>query len=310
MRTLSLIAVAALLTPAAGCKWMDDLRTGGSGNAGPRPTGKIEAVAPERLVTFLNDRAGRLQSIEYDTIHMRVSGKNLMVPATLDGSLACTQPRNFRMVGSPRVASGKIDMGSNDQQFWAYVDAPGGPPMYVYASHTDFESGRAKLPPGISFEPDWVIQALGMKPLPASARYEVIPNDRDRTYTLWWVEQSAAAGQVRKEIVFDADAATGSRPQVKRHVIRDARGSRVIATADIKTAQTVPVGTEPRTGAALVVQYPTHIVLTWTDPRFEIDMTLEKAAVNTADDPTRRGLFTRPDIRGANPIDLAGGFPR
>ena len=99
--------------------------------------------------------------------------------------------------------------------------------MYVFASHTDFETGKAKLPGGIPFEPDWVMQALGMTTLPAertSTRVKI--DEQDRTYTLSWPAITPAGVSVRKEIVFDGDAATGNQPQVKKHVIRDAKTAR------------------------------------------------------------------------------------
>src|SRR5207237_6664367 len=113
---------------------------------------------------------------------------------------------------------------SNPEQFWIYVNDPTAKqPLYVFCSHTDFETGRAKVPGGIPFEPDWVMQALGMTTFPPTHQYKVEPNDRDRTYTLSWSATTPNGLQVRKEIVFDGDTATESRSQVKRHVIRDMR---------------------------------------------------------------------------------------
>jgi hypothetical protein len=235
---------------------------------------------------------------------MRVSGKGIPIPVNLDGSLAAAQPKLFRMRSRGRVA-GEIDMGSNPEQFWVYVSAPGDEPLFVYASHTDFESGRAKMPGGLPFEPDWVMLALGMTKLPEDAAYDVQPNDRERTYTLGWTARSPNGMTVRKEIVLDADPATGTRSQVKRHVLRDDK-NKLIATAEVRAAEVFQVGQNPN-GQKLAIQYPTHMVLKWEDPRFELDMLLERAAVNTglAEDPSRRGLFTRPTIRGKEPVDLA-----
>lgn len=342
MRRRQFLLAAALLAPAVGCKWMDDLKNGSAGR--PKNTGRIEPVAPEQLVGFLNDRAARLRSVEYADIRTHVSGKGLPLGANLDGSLAASQPHNFRMISGGRFVSAKVDMGSNDKEFWVYVAAPGDAPVYVFASHDDFESGKAKMPGGIPFEPEWVMQALGMKTFPLTNEYEQVPvavaphmpeqprrrpdvigmgnpgpvrtvqsvpiNERDRTYTLRWPAKTPAGQQVVKEVVFDADAATGNRPQVKRHVIRDYRSNKVLASAEVKTAETVQVGTDPRSGLPMAVQYPTHMVLRWEDPKFEMDMTMGRAQVNqvNGDESARPGLFARPEYRGTTPIDLAGGF--
>ena len=65
-------------------------------------------------------------------------------------------------------------------------------------------------------------------------------------------------------------------------MIRDAKG--VLATAEVKAAQSVVIGTD-REGNPVQVQYPTHLVLKWETPRFEMDLTLDKAKVNPTSDP-------------------------
>jgi hypothetical protein len=303
MRTLRIVILAAFLSHSIGCKWIEDMKS--SAQAKGKPTDKVAEVQADKLVNFLNERADRMRSVEYSDTRMRVSGKGIPIPATLDGNLAAMQPRMFRLVSSARLADAKLDMGSNDKEFWVFVKGPGGEePMYVFASHEDFATGRAKMPGGIPFEPDWVMQALGMTTFPSTNQYAVAINERDRTYTLSWTAPTPT-GAVRKEIVFDADAATGTRPQVKKHIIKNVKTNSVIAVAEIKTAQTERVGIVNGTQLPAAVQYPTHIVLKWIDPHFEMDLNLDKATVNASftDDPSRRGLFARPNMKGA--VDLA-----
>jgi hypothetical protein len=305
MRAAIFLVLASIAPLAAGCKWIDERKTNPQGR---RSTDKIPEVSADQLVNFLNDRADRLKSIEYADTRMRVSGKNLKVAATLEGSLAVAQPRYFRMVSSHRIADAKVDMGSNSQEFWVYVASPGeDQPLYVFASHADFETGKARMPGGIPFEPDWVMQALGMIVYPSTNVYSVKINERERTYTLSWTAASAGGGSILKEVVFDADAATGTRPQVKKHVIRDAKTKAVLATAEIKAAQKERIGVVKGLDLPAAVEYPTHLILKWEDPRFEMDLNLDKGTMNVplADDPGRRGLFARPEIKGARAIDLA-----
>lgn len=297
MRTVRLVLVAALFGPAAGCKWIEDVRQ----NQGrPRPTGAIEPVQAEQLVRYVNDRSRALTSLSYDNTRMRCYQNGMPLPAVLDGDLVCAQPRNFRMKSSARMASATIDLGSNDEQFWVFAQVPGDKPVYVYASHQDFAAGKAPLPGGIPFEPDWVMQALGMTELPVTNQYRVTPNDKDRTYTLSWPVTTPSRQQLTKEIVFDADTATGTRPQVKRHVVKDVQG-KVVCTAEIKSARPVPSA-----GGGPVVQYPTHVALRWEAEKFEMDLTLGTAQVNqppSAEQAQR--IFTRPRIPNAPGIDLA-----
>ena len=301
MRTIRLVLVAAVLVPSVGCKWIEDAR-GEQKRGGGAGTGAIAPVSSEQLVGYLNDRARKLQSIEYGNTRLRAYQNGVPMPE-LVGNLASSQPRNFRMVSSGRMVSAKVDLGSNEEQFWVYVQVPTEKPMYVFASHTDFEAGRAKIPGGIPFEPDWVMQALGMTTFPPTAQYNVKPSEKDRTYTLYWTATTPAGQQVTKEIVFDVDTATGTRSQVKQHVVKDLRG-KVICVADIKASKAIQPG--PGEGAGPMAQYPTHIVLKWVEQKFEMDLTLENAQVNQPPNAEQaKRLFTRPNVTNVPAIDLA-----
>jgi hypothetical protein len=306
MYRLSFLLLAAVLLPNVGCEWM---KNNWKKDERPKGTGALPHVEPVQLVNYLNERSARLQSLSYADVRMSARDHNNTLPA-LHGYLDASQPRNFRMVADRLGA--KVDLGSNPEQFWVYFDAPTVSPMYVYASHTDFEAGTAKLPGGIPFEPDWVMQALGMATFPPpddrpdlppgtpTNRYTVTPDDKAHTYTLSWPAVTPNKVSIVKEIVFDGAAATGNRPQVMRHVIRDTTG-KVICLADIKTAHTIDA--QNRQSA---VQYPTHVVLKWEEQKFEMELRLRNGEANkgfTAEQARR--LFNRPNIPGAKPIDLA-----
>ena len=306
MRSLQLLAVVALIASAVGCGLIDKI--GGSGG-GKKPSGTpVQQVSSAQLVDYLNTQASRLEAVTYDRATVTAKQGLVSMPS-LRGDLAASQPRNFRMRGQRELPAAKIDLGSNEQQFWLFLDAPSVRPTYVFASHSDFETGKAKIPEGIPFEPDWVMQALGMTKFQQNVPYEQVKLDeKARSYTLSWPATTPAGMPIRKEIVFAADDADSGRdqPQVKKHVIRDVKG-RVICTAEVKRAKTVSVGgSDPRTGHALVVQYPTHIVLRWEEQRFEMDLELNGAKVNPQLTPEAiRSHFSRPNIQGSTAINLA-----
>jgi hypothetical protein len=289
-----LLLVALVLAPLTGCEWMKRIT---NNDDKPKPGGPLSPVQPEQLVGYINERAARLQSLNFGDVRLVAKSDGLPLPA-LRGSMAAGQPRNFRMTATGGVG-GKVDLGSNPEQFWVYVDAPTTKPMFVYASHTDFETGRAKIPGGIPFEPDWVMQALGMATLPPTNQYTAKPDDKTRTYVLSWPATTPSGSSIVKEIVFEGDAAAAGRPQVKRHAVRDTRG-KLICSAEVKRAET--------TAAPLPIQYPTLVVLKWEEQKFEMDLELKTGRVNepfTAEESGR--LFKRPTIPGAPAIDLAGG---
>jgi hypothetical protein len=301
MNRFRLLLLAAALLPLGGCKWLDELMT----NKGPKPGDPLPKVQPDQLVTYLNERAARLQTLNYGDVRVATRSNGVPLPA-LHGNLAANQPRNFRMTGQGGAMGAKVDLGSNADQFWVYFDAPTVKPMFVFASHTDFESGKAKIPGGIPFEPDWVMQALGMMPLSPNNQYTASTDQKTRTFMLSWPAVTPGGASVVKEIVFDGDPATGTKPQVKRHIVRDTKG-RMICVAEIKEARTVQLAvTDPRSGLPLAIQHPTRMVLKWEDQKFEMELELKTGEVNKplTDEQTRR-LFTRPNIPGATPLDLA-----
>lgn len=305
MRSVRLLLTAAALAPAVGCTWLKKHTEGTRPSA---PAGEVDAT---RLVQYLNDQARYLQSLEYDDVSVRVTGKDLLVPANLGGSLVAAQPRYFRMVLQPRVVSGTIDIGSNPDQCWLYMKLPSNNPAYVAATHADFQSGKAELPGGVKFDPDWVMQALGMTVLPADGQYTAKAYTRDRVYgdhvfVLSWPGTGPGGQPVRREVVVGTEGYQDGRFQVRKHLIWDERGRKPIASAEVKSSQPVGPG----------VEYPTRVVLRWEEQRFELDMDLrgKPAAVNklTSDNQARQAefahLFTRPDaLYRMNPINLAGG---
>jgi len=303
MNRRTLLALAVLAPIGNGCKWLEDVRGKGESAKG---TGPLPAVQAEQLVTFLNERSERLQSLYFDDVTVSASERGLPMPG-LSGSLVAARPRNFRMVGTAKVGA-KLDLGSNADQFWMYIDAPTQKPQFVVAGHSDFEAGRARIPGGIPFEPDWVMQALGMATFPPTNQYTPQVDQRERTYTLRWPAKLPNGTAVVREVVFDGDPATGTKPQVKKHVVRDTRG-KVLATAEVKQARTVPLQeTDPKTGLPVSVQHPTLVVLRWEEQKFEMELKLKNGKVNdpATTDPARE-LFTLPTRKYGNPIDLAGG---
>lgn len=322
MRPLKLLLVACALALNVGCesfKEWTNRRTKPPGNSGA-----MLPVSAEQLVGYLNGQAERLQSVSYGeaVVSARqgdgIRGAIPMPP--LRGNLAAAQPRNFRMVVKAGLADARVDLGSNPDKFWVYFDAPTVPKTYVYASHSDFSSGRAQLPANLSFEPDWIMQAMGMTTFPLDAAYEqtsvpgapsqrAVPmNEKDRTYTLRWQAKAPNGVPVVKEIVFAADDVDAGRdqPQVRKHLVRDAKG-KLICSAEVKSAKTVATGgTDPITKRPYVLQYPTLVVLRWEEEKFEMSLKLDGAQVNhrmTQEEAQR--LFTLPTIPGVSPVNLA-----
>ena len=311
MRAVLTLTAAALLTASTtGCALMEWMR--GKDHAQqqqpPQHTGPIQPVAADQLVGYLNRQAGYLTSIRYPDVAISVTGPkpdnpNRTETNTLNSStLICAKPRNFLLVGGKGVVGDLVHIGSNDQEFWLRTLSPL-PQEYVFCSHADFATGRASLP--IPFEPDWALQALGMATYDPSAAYKVEVDARTREHVLSFDGKTPQGQPVKKVVVFAADPAGGTQPQVRRHLVVDAAG-KTIASAEVATVTTLPAGVADPQGRPAHVQVPTRVLLKWPQQKFEMDLRLRGATVNDPiPDAEARQLFTRPTGRGMNPINLA-----
>lgn len=302
MRPVRLCLVVAPLCVAIGCSLFEKNKDN------PTPATPVKGVTANKLVDYLNSQASRLQSLRAD---VELTARENLLPHTLSGSLAARQPQDFRMIGTHALvgAAAKVDLGSNSDQFWVFMQVPSQKPLYVYASHTDFDAGRARLPDGIAFEPEWVMQALGMHIFPTNTKYDEPRQDTAKhTFTLSWQSQTPTNVPIIKEVVFDSDETRDGKPHVKQHVIRDSK-RKVICTATIENVGTVQVGSMDPNAPKATVQYPTRIKLKWEIQKFELDLTLTKVQVNQRfTEEESRTWFSKPRPNpGVDPVDLARG---
>lgn len=301
MRPLARAFVPAfLLAPAVGCEWMEKMKSSTKDGL-TQTSGPLRSATAPELVGYLNAQAAQVQSIRYPDVYIDVkSGKGPSV-ALNDSSLVCARPRNFLLVGGRHIASNLVNIGSNDREFWMYTKYP--ETTFLYCSHAEFPQAGRQLP--VPFDPDWALQALGMTTYDPAMAYQVETDTRNREHRLSWDATTPQGVQVRREIVFAADDTRGREPQVKRHLILTP-ANKLIASADVKEVATVPVGTESQTGRAAYVQVPTRVALAWPQQDFRMDLNLRKPTVNERiPEPDLQRLFTRPQIDGVNPVNLA-----
>lgn len=299
MRTASVLLVGFAITclTGASCPFR------GWGKTTPvEQTGALPDLPAEKFVAYLNTQAGHLKTVRYDDVSLKATDEKGELPRLNEGTLVCSRPRNFRVISGHVLTPGtEVDVGSNDREFWMYVKRP--QQTYVYCTHEDFARGKASLP--VPFEPAWVLEALGMNTYDPAAAYTVEPSTKERAYLLSFDTKTPAGEAVRKTIVFAGDRAAGDRPQVLRHIVQDAN-RKVVATADVKEVKNVTTGTDPVTGNSVTVQVPTRVVLEWPQQKFKMELVLGRAKVN---EPLSQKdadyFFNRPEIRGANPVNLA-----
>jgi hypothetical protein len=275
------LGVLLILAGCAGTKWGWVRTPPPDPPAGPPPTAQA-------LVDYLNDNARRVQSLECRDLNL--DARQGLQSVGLMGQLVCQKPRNFRM-GANVAGSQQVDLGSNDQEFWYWI-GKADPPYLFHCSYTDFPRASGRLP--FPFQPDWMIEAMGIAEYGPAANYQVV----DRGKTLELVEQtvSARGDRVRKVTVFNRTQTHGTDPQVLAHVLQDANGKEICGAYISEVQQ------DPATGAVL----PRRIRLVYPAERMELKLKLDEVAVNRPIDPQRTArLFTRPNLSNVQSFDLA-----
>jgi hypothetical protein len=283
-RIPSALGLAAILLLTGCHHWPPTWQNPGDQARGRPLPDNVEAST---LIRSLNDNAGRLQSLQ--AADLTIDAREGSQPIGLTGVMSCQKPKNFRLVAYV-LGSQAVDMGSNDQEFWYWI-SKADPPYLVHCSYQDLARGGVYLP--FPFQPDWVLETLGMAEYNPQGNYQVQVTPR----AVLLVEQTTSAqGQpVRKVTFFDRTTAASGRPTVIAHQLQDANSK------EICSARVADVRVDSGTGAV----YPRVVTLTWPAQKIEMRMQLDGVRVNALPVGQPLQVFARPQLRNVREIDLA-----
>jgi hypothetical protein len=216
-------------------------------------------------------------------------GLGVIQNMSLPGSVACQQPRNFRLAGKV-AGTDEVDIGSNDQEFWFWIKR-NDPPYQFYCPYTALSEGRSvKLP--FPFQPEWVMEALGMGNYGQASDYQLVV-EADK-YKLIKPTTGPQGNPVKKVIVFQRREARGSAPQITDYLLIDERTNKEICSAKILEVQG-----DSRTGVV-----PKRMVLYYPEMKVRMTLTMPRAALNSSLPPQ---LFVRQPLRNGQSYNLATG---
>jgi hypothetical protein len=241
---------------------------------------------PAMLVRYLNDNSRKIQGLRADVaMDCKQGGQSV----GLDGTLACSWPRNFRLKAKA-LGQSAADIGSNDNEFWFWI-SKADPPYVYHCSYRDLNPA-VRLP--FPFQPDMVMAGLGLAEYDPNKSYRL----RETPKYLELIEDSTSPqGQpVEKITVFNRmEVRNPGEPQVVAHVLKDKQGH-VIAQAVVHR---VVVSRE--TGAVL----PQHVSLSWPAERMEMEMRFRDVQVVRFDPERAAVLFQRTQLGNLTAYDLA-----
>lgn len=225
----------------------------------------------------------------------------------LTGALVMERPRNFKLelrsdrgFSKPSVA----DIGSNDDEFWFWVKNDKDKSLYV-CNHDDLPS----TPLAVSFQPDWIIDALGLKTIsPQEAREIKVKPGADPKTTELVFPPSRSNGQAFARIV----TVTNADRRIRTHRLYAADRKTLLAQADISEYQEVSTDGESSDGSPDVVcLLPKVVRLDWKQEQFTLAVNLKEVELNSFDPKQRSTVFVEPKIEGYARVNMANSrMPR
>jgi hypothetical protein len=223
-----------------------------------------ENAGLEEVVQRVNTNIQHLQA--WRSSDLRISGKSM--PVHLTGHIAVERPRNFRLTASALGMSEEADFGSNSQWFWFWVRR-GNPPFVFRAQHDDMARSEA-LRQAIPFQPDWLIEALGVSPIDPKQVSRIEPGEDHQTVNLVSDLLSPSNQPVKKVVRVDLRHGV-----VLGQYLYDAN-NRLIAKADLGKFQV-------QDGIIL----PHLISLDWPQAGMQINLELGQIEINPSFVATR-----------------------
>jgi len=182
----------------------------------------VPTVEVERIVGRLNHNAGKVQSLE---AWPAVSDRRI---GSASGRMALVRPRNFKLtIDAPAGGGQKADIGSNGREFWVWMPADGHAPKVTYVGRYD---ASGEPPPGLIVQPDWVIEALGLRILPPEEieAIRVEPGTDPSTVMLVHTRPNGLGGStIKKTLIGRADGL------IRQHIFYEPDGKTEAARAVI-----------------------------------------------------------------------------
>jgi hypothetical protein len=282
--TNRLIALAIAASIAlSGCAW-----TGNRWSPRNIFSARPKCVLPDdptaaEVVSHLNAKTENLYAWRAHSATIKTRGRDFLLPS-IDASVAVEAPRNFRLIaGTP--GSQEVDIGSNADEFWFWAKRNNDQKVVLAARHEEIDRAQRRLP--FPFEPDWVMEVLGVVPLDA-ADLSVEPGP-PRSHRVRLISDRTTPRGQRLRKISVVDTCSG---HIVEHALYDPAG-RLIARA-------TPSGyvTDRTTGITL----PARFDFDWPQAGSGFTLTLRDWELNPKRLPD--GLWALPNMPGYDVIDL------
>jgi hypothetical protein len=285
-----LLAMMATLG-LGGCRALD------TGSLASKPSPLAERTFDvDAFVAAHNRNVERIQSLEARPT-ISLGGK---FHGGADGRLAMERPRNFKLE-LLALQMPKADIGSNDEEFWFWMkDDP--EKSINWCRYEDLESSAVP----ITYQPDWIIAALGLKPISAEEadgiKVRTKGTEPGTTALVFPSTHNGGETYTREIIVWNKTR------RIKEHRLYAGKGTNVIAQAEVSKYEEIEIGsTETHDRDSCYV--PGNVKLEWKPQQLILDVTLaprgHKIVVNQFNKSRSEKLFVEPRVSGYTRVNLA-----
>jgi len=292
-RLMLLVAVTALFS--SGCVLLN--------NRPPQPAPKPLAQRTIEVTEFVaehNRNAERIQSLKARP-SVQIVGRRLT--GRTDARLAMQRPRDFKLEMESVGGNKKADIGSNNEKFWFWVQNDDDKSIY-WCNYADLKSSG--LP--ITFQPDWIVEALGLKPISpeeaAGIRVKEGP-ERGTTTLIFPPIQNKADTYTRVVVVWNDNL------RIKEYRILAGDRQTMLAQAVVKGYKEHEIDSD-ETSTIRRCYLPDEIRFDWKKEGLALDVAIQDVVINRLDPALKTSIFVEPRMPGytrQNLADLKLGQP-
>lgn len=242
-----------------------------------------EDASPADVISHLNAKTSRLKAWRSTSASIRARSDGGL-PVSLSANIAVARPRQFRLRAS-LLGANEVDLGSNLERFWFWIRRSEQRHV-ISVGHDDLPRVRQQL--SLPFEPDWLIEALGVIPLNPDEWSVVSSRPGQHRLTLVAERRSPRGTSVRRQLVVD----TCLGVVVEQSLFDDS--SQLIARARLDDHRI-------DTDTGIIV--PRRLELEWPEAGMSLLIRLSDVEVNPIDMP--ESTWRVPHALGAGTFDLA-----
>jgi hypothetical protein len=295
------LATLALLTvfAASGCR-----TAGGNGLARPAPpVAASGSTSAAEILAEHNRNAGRIQVLEAQPALTITVADPQGEPSSysVDGRLTMERPRNFKLDIS-HTTTKVADIGSNETEYWFWVKDKTQKALY-YCNYDEANTS----PLAATFQPDWIVEALGLRVIPESEAAEITVKPGEAG-TLVLTHRPHKSGTETYTRVTILDKATR---QIREYQLRSGDQKTLLARAVVPEGYFTVTGPAASGTENVSIMLPKRLQLQWIQERLTLDATFRNAKINNPLNQSRREyLFVEPTLgRGYSRINLAERTP-